>query len=365
SRVSLESPPVVKRGQPLGSSLQKQLQGALLSEQKIEVIKKNLAGCLDEISNMPPEEFAKVMTTSSLLLPSGDMWTIVQKNFRNCDSSDIPNTKGDLLSWDEKKGYLRTILTRIFLEDIGVGIKATTFVLLSPSYGLLDWMKDRSDPFRFSIYWQVSDSHVRLNGTLLQMEGKILLWAWFQQFSEELPLQDVSTPNVKKAYEELLKHLDELAERRAKEMENEEPIPISDEENALTKMAIAYLSPVNGSRVDLKSTLGGLISDCMESVKKAMNPRALGGEKAWSEVYMVSNRSHMLNGITMSALSYKDDLSIVRGVCDLLRHELPLIREVRQELAEIRAAEKPWIVVYRGIIEDIMKFFQVMTLFEI
>ncbi|PIO56780.1 hypothetical protein TELCIR_21819, partial [Teladorsagia circumcincta] len=199
----------------------------------------------------------------------------------------------------------------------------------------------------------------------LQTEGKILLWAWFQQFSEELPLQDVSTHNVSKAYEDLLKHMDELAEKRAQKMENDTPISISDEENASTKMAIAYLSPVNGSRVDLKPTLGSLITDCLEKVKKAMNPRALGGEKAWSEVYMVSNRSHLLTGITMSALSYKDDLSIIRGVCDLLRHELPSIRELRDELAALRTAEKPWINTYRFIIEDIIRFFQVMTLFEV
>ncbi|KAK5980957.1 hypothetical protein GCK32_017400, partial [Trichostrongylus colubriformis] len=93
SAVSVESqPPLVKRPQFGESSVQKQLQGALLSEQKIEVIRKNLADCLDEISNMHPQEFASAMATCSLNLHSGDMWTIIQKNFRNCDSSDISST---------------------------------------------------------------------------------------------------------------------------------------------------------------------------------------------------------------------------------------------------------------------------------
>ncbi|KAK6054748.1 hypothetical protein COOONC_07748, partial [Cooperia oncophora] len=407
--ISAESVPVAKRQHFGESSVQKQLQGALLSEQKIEVIRKNLAGCLDEIANMHPEEFANAMTTCSLNLHSGDMWTIIQKNFKNCDASDIHNTKedtflqicrelggsgeiwlnyvkkmmivfstqtpnpiytgryirlfiralretGDLLSWEEKKDCLRTILTRIFLEDTGVAIKATTYALLTPQYELLDWMKGQDDPFTVLLSLAVTTAH---------MEGKVLLWAWFQQFGIELPLEDISPRTVNEAFNELLTKLDELAESRARKMgESDIAIPISVEENALIKMAIAYLSPANGSHVSLKPILADLISDCTGRIKKAMNPRALGGEKAWSEVYAIRNRSHLFIGLTRSALSYRDDLTVIHDVCNLLRSEIPSIREIRDKLATLATAEKPWLDMYSTIAGEVIAFLQALTLYE-
>ncbi|XGW31764.1 hypothetical protein V3C99_010157 [Haemonchus contortus] len=406
---SIESTPVVKKPQPEETSLKKLLEGALLSEQKIEVIRNNLAERLDEISNMSPQVFAVAMTQCSLNLHSGDMWTIVQKNCRDCDSSHIRNTKeetflqncrelggkaeiwlhyiekmkfvfatqnpnpiysgryirlfmqalretGDLISWDEKKDCLRTVLTILYLQDIRIAIKATTFALLTPYYNLLGWMKDRDCPFSVLLSLAVTTAH---------MEGKVLLWAWFQQFAEELPLQDVSTENVKKAFDNLVTSLDECAEKRALQMENDTPIPTTFEENALCKWAIAYLSPCNGSHVNLRFTLSCLMNTCISCIKMAMNPRALGGKKAWSDVYKVSNRSNLLIGITMCALSYRDDLSISRDVCDLLNNEIPLIREVRDELAALTATDRPWINVYRDIVGNLITFLQVFTQYKI
>ncbi|VDO29249.1 unnamed protein product [Haemonchus placei] len=388
-------------------SLKKLLEGALLSEQKIEVIRNNLAEHLEEISNMSPQVFAVAMTQCSLNLHSGDMWTIVQKNCRDCDSSHIRNTKedtflqncrelggkaeiwlhyvekmkfvfatqnpnpiysgryirlfmqalretGDLISWDEKKDCLRTVLTILYLQDIRIAIKATTFALLTPYYNLLDWMKDRDCPFSVLLSLAVTTAH---------MEGKVLLWAWFQQFAEELPLQDVSTENVKKAFDNLITSLDECAEKRAHQMGNDTPIPTTFEENALCKWAIAYLSPCNGSHVNLRFTLNCLMNTCISCIKMAMNPRALGGNKAWSDVYKVSNRSNLFIGITMCALSYRDDLSVSRDVCDLLNNEIPLIREVRDELAALTATDRPWVNVYRDIVGNLITFLQ-MTLKE-
>ncbi|VDM71260.1 unnamed protein product [Strongylus vulgaris] len=77
------------------SSLQKKLLGALMSEQKIEVICKNLGEDVYAIARMDSNEFASTMVKCSLNLPSGDMWTIVQAHYRSSESSDIHNKKED------------------------------------------------------------------------------------------------------------------------------------------------------------------------------------------------------------------------------------------------------------------------------
>lgn len=50
------------------------------------------------------------------------------------------------------------------------------------------------------------------------MDGKVLIWAWFQQFSEELPLHEVSPVTVRKAFDELVTKLDKLAVKRSTAM---------------------------------------------------------------------------------------------------------------------------------------------------
>uniref|UniRef100_A0A0K0D3E3 Maestro heat-like repeat family member 5 n=1 Tax=Angiostrongylus cantonensis TaxID=6313 RepID=A0A0K0D3E3_ANGCA len=198
------------------------------------------------------------------------MWTIVQRNFRSCDSSNVHNTKedtflqiscelageqhiwveyvkkmvamictqaasrvhsprcirllmralrevGSLLTVTEKKEYLRLALTKLFLEDMETSIKATTFALLSPNYDLLDWMKDKKHPF---------STLLSLAVTTVQVDGKVMLWAWFQQFSEELPLQDVSPESVQRAFEELVARLDDRAVERS-QIEEVVPAPLA------------------------------------------------------------------------------------------------------------------------------------------
>lgn len=57
--------------------------------------------------------------------------------------------------------------------------------------------------------------------THLQGDGKILLWAWFQQFSQELQLQDVSPTNLRKTFDELMARLDKIANERSHHVEQD------------------------------------------------------------------------------------------------------------------------------------------------
>lgn len=361
---------------------------------------------LNEIAQLSPHVFASVMLTISRSLPSGDLWTIVQMNFRNCDSSDIHNTReekflqncrdlgcgeriwleyvkrlavmiatqdpnplhtgryfrlliralhytGSLLSPAEKKAYLRPVLTKVFKTDMNVAVKATIYILLSPYYELLEWMKDANDPVSMLISIAIMTS---------QMDGKVLIWAWFQQFSEELPLHEVSPVTVRKAFDELVTKLDKLAVKRSTAMKQ---VPPSDEELEVISMAVAYLSPGNGQPVELRQILVQLVTDCLKRVKHALNPRALGGEKAWSEAYMVHNRLDLFIGLSVAAVLRKDDMTLQHDVRDLLQNETPSIREVASEVKKTTSSERPWLNIYQIAMTNAVQILKLFTQYEI
>ncbi|VDM53185.1 unnamed protein product [Angiostrongylus costaricensis] len=361
----------------------------------------------EEGDELPSREVDHVhASTCSMDLLSGDMWTIVQRNFRSCDSSNVHNTKedtflqiscelageqqiwveyvkkmvamictqaasrvhsprcirllmralrevGSLLTVAEKKEYLRIALTKLFLEDMETSIKATTFALLSPNYELLDWMKDKKRPF---------STLLSLAVTTVQVDGKVMLWAWFQQFSEELPLQDVSPESVQRAFEELVAHLDDKAVERS-QIEEVVPAPTTAEEDTLTKMAIAYVSPTNEIHANLMLLIERMMNDGRKRIQAALSPHAVEGVAAYYEAYKVSNRLRLCVGAILSTLASSDDPFVVQTLSELLQREILLIRELRAEISS--AASRPWIEVYRIVIDSILNLVQVLSHYKI
>ncbi|EYB89446.1 hypothetical protein Y032_0232g3061 [Ancylostoma ceylanicum] len=404
-----ENGSTVKKTAPSESALQKKLHGALLSEQKIEVIRKTLGEDVNEIAKMDPEDFAVTMVKCSLNLPSGDMWTIVQGNYRCSEPVDIHNKKenafvsiarelsgnshvwveyvkkmvttmasqtpnvvgstryirllcqalgqtGDLLTNEEKKSYLRAALTRIFLDDAGIGIKATTYVLLSSSYEWLGWMNDKNDPFSLLLSLAV---------TAAQGDGKILLWAWFQQFSQELQLQDVSATNLRKALDELMARLDQLAEERSRHVErNNRPTKITQEEMGILNMVTAYFFAGSAAIDVIKGVVGHMLNDSVDRIKAAMKPRAREGEQAWSEAAMVSNRLLLCVNLALKGLGYRDNSALSREFCDLLQRNVPAIRDLREEI-EKSLSDRPWMEVHLGAIQRVLVLVKTLSRYEI
>ncbi|KAK6749938.1 hypothetical protein RB195_002133 [Necator americanus] len=395
---------------PLSESLlQKKLHGALMSEQNIEVIRKNLGEAVDEIGNMDPEEFASTMIKCSLNLPSGDMWTIVQANYRSSESQDIRNKKedsfmniakelsrnnqiwekyvkkmvttmttqahnvvnttryirllsralyhaGSLLTDEEKRGYLRAALTRLFLDDTGVAIKAAIYALLSPSSRWLDWMSDKNDPFSLLLSIAV---------TATPNDGKILLWAWFQQFPEELQLQDVSIENLRRAFDELMARLDELAGERGRHLEEDNQLKeITEKETTVMNMAIAYFFPGSESTNVVKTIVANCMSDCVNRVKMALKPRATQGEEAWAEAFAVSTRLRLCIHLTLKAIGCRDNSPLSRDFCSLLQYELLTIRDLRDEIEKL-TLERPWVEVYRNVVFDVLSLVQTLSQYEL
>ncbi|RCN43771.1 hypothetical protein ANCCAN_10243 [Ancylostoma caninum] len=400
---------VVKKAAPSESALQKKLHGALLSEQKIEVIRKTLGEDVHEIAKMDPEDFAATMVKCSLNLPSGDMWTIVQGNHRCSEPVDIHNKKenafvsiarelsgnahvwveyvkkmvttmagqtpnvvsstryvrllcqalcqaGNLLTNEEKKSYLRAALTRIFLDDTGIAIKATTYVLLSSSYELLDWMNDKNDPFSLLISLAV---------TAAQSDGKILLWAWFQQFSQELQLHDVSATNLRKALDELWTHLDKLAEERIRDLEqNGRSTKITQEEITILNIATAYFFTGSAAVDVIKGLVGGMLTESIDRIKAAMKPRATEGERAWSEAAVVSNRLMLCVNLVFKGLGYRDNSALSREFCELLQHNIPAIRDLRDEVEKL-SPTRPWMETYLEAIQSVLVLVNTISRYEI
>ncbi|KIH69147.1 hypothetical protein ANCDUO_00508 [Ancylostoma duodenale] len=346
-----ENGSAVKKAATSESALQKKLHGALLSEQKIEVIRKTLGEAVDEIAKMDPEDFAATMVKCSLNLPSGDMWTIVQGNHRCSEPVDIHNKKenafvsiarelsgnayvwveyvkkmvttmagqtpnvvsstryirllcqalsqaGNLLTNEEKKSYLRAALTRIFLDDTGIAIKATTYVLLSSSYELLDWMNDKNDPFSLLLSLAVTAAQ------------------------------------------------------------------ITQEETAILNIATAYFFTGSAAVDVIKGLVGGMLGESIERIKAAMKPRAAEGERAWGEAAMVTSRLVLCVNLVFKGLGYRDNSALSREFCELLQSNIPTIRDLRDEVEKLSSV-RPWMEVYLEAIQSVLVLVKTLSHYEI
>ncbi|CAJ0602145.1 unnamed protein product [Cylicocyclus nassatus] len=397
-----------KKAAAVENTLQKKLHGVLTSEQKIEVIRNTLGEDVDAIAKMDPDEFASTMMKCSLNLQSGDVWTLVQTFYSMSEFSYIPNRKedmlinianelaggpqiwvpyvkkllvtistqainavnttryvrllcwalnhaGDLLSVDEKKNYLRAALVRIFLNDVTVAIKATTNVLLSPAAEWLDWMNDKNDPFFVILSLALSSR---------QAEGKILLWAWFQQFSQELQVLDVSPASLRKTFDELLERLDKLAasrgESRADDIANTLP---TEEEIALMNIATSFFPPGSGTTVVAKTVVGEILKDCVSRIRTALNPRTIDGDREWPKALMVDCRLRICINLAMKAILCKD-ATLSREFCALLQSDISSVRDLRDDV-EKSVEERPWMRVYHDVINDILGLMQTLTSYEL
>ncbi|VDL72443.1 unnamed protein product [Nippostrongylus brasiliensis] len=389
-------PVAAKRPAQAGTNPENALAGALLSEQNIEVIRKSLGDRLEEIRGLDPLTFVAVMLRASCSrsLPSGDMWTTVQLNFRNCDSSSIHNTReekfiqncrdlgcgpstwalfasklvvaiatstpsavhtsryirlltraisysGECLSLEEKKESLRLVLTRIYLCDMSVAVKATTYVLLSPLYEMLDWMKDSDHPFSMLISIAV---------TVAQGDGKVLLWAWFQQFAEELPLRNVTAPSVRKVFDEITASIDEWADVRGREAKE---TPQTAEELELIRMAAACVSPANGVDVKLTPIINDLVMDCLKRIITAQ-----------AQANKVFNRFALFAAVVRDAIIFKKDNNVTYDIFALLRNVLLQIRDAISTMHKWKSNERPWVSVYKCALEDALLIISSLTKYK-
>ncbi|KAJ1352300.1 hypothetical protein KIN20_008605 [Parelaphostrongylus tenuis] len=123
-------------------------------------------------------------------------------------------------------------------------------------------------------------------------------------------------------------------------------------------------SPANGTHMDLMP-VERTMNDSINRLKAALNPRAHQGERAWAEAYMVSNRLRLAIGVTVSALTSSDDPLLIQALCDLLQREVLQIREIRAEITSAAPGGRPWLQVYRDVVDNILNLVQSLSQYEI
>uniref|UniRef100_A0A0K0CW07 Adaptin_N domain-containing protein n=1 Tax=Angiostrongylus cantonensis TaxID=6313 RepID=A0A0K0CW07_ANGCA len=106
-----------------------------------------------------------------------------------------------------------------------------------------------------------------------------------------------------------------------------------------------------------------MMSDGRKRIQAALSPRAVEGVTAYSEAYKVSNRLRLCVGAILSALANSDDPLVIQTLCELLQHEILLIHELRAEISS--AASRPWMEVYRNVVDSILNLVQVLSHYKI
>ncbi|VDM70097.1 unnamed protein product [Strongylus vulgaris] len=184
-------------------------------------------------------------------------------------------------------------------------------------------MREKNDPFFVILSVAITST---------QTDGKILLWAWFQQFPEELQVQDVSPSNLKKTFDELLKRLDESAAERGSHVTgadaSKQPLQPTQEEAGLINMASSYFLPGSGAVVVTRTVVDDMLKDCVSRIKIALNPRATDGEKEWTRAFIVNNRLRVCINLALKAIDSRENTALCREFCALLQNDIPMVREI-------------------------------------
>ncbi|KHJ82525.1 hypothetical protein OESDEN_17781, partial [Oesophagostomum dentatum] len=184
------------------------------------------------------------------------------------------------------------------LHQAGIAMKATAYALLSPSYEWMAWMSNRDDPFSVVLSLAV---------TTFQNDGKILLWAWFQRFPQELQLHDITAENLRKAFDNILKRLDELAGERGQHSldgsSDELPAQLTPEEATLFNTGVSYLVPVSESVSVVRAFVDGTLKQCIQRIETALNPRATDGAREWPEAFVVNSQLRLCTNLILKAIT--------------------------------------------------------------